>query len=143
MATAHFATALKTEILTAIQAKLDAGTEGAVIQFYTGTMAATIDTAIGAQVLLGTLQMPSVCTDSGGSLTASALTIGAITQDSSADATGVATWARISSKSGSTLTPVVDVDVSNSGGTGAIKLNTINIVELGPILMTSLVISMP
>ena len=37
---------------------------------------------------------------------------------------------------------VADFDVTNEAGTGAIKLNTVNIVQGGPIQMSALVISL-
>jgi hypothetical protein len=64
----------------------------------------------------------------------------AIAQDSSADATGTATWARIADSAGNT---VMDVNMSVTGGGGALQLNTTSIVSGGPILISSFVISVP
>ncbi|MNW17442.1 hypothetical protein D3C71_2166300 [compost metagenome] len=62
------------------------------------------------------------------------MTFDAITADTSADADGTATWARILDGDG---VAVVDVDVSNGAGTGVIKLNTVSIVAGGLIQITS------
>ena len=61
-----------------------------------------------------------------------------MTPSPAADATGTAAWARIADSNGSS---VMDIDVSATGGSGALQLNTTNIVIGGPILITSFVIS--
>lgn len=68
----------------------------------------------------------------------SVLTFSAITSDSSADATGVATWARILDCSDS---PIFDGDVSNLTGTGDIKLSNTSITAAGVVAITSAEIS--
>lgn len=134
MATVRFASTLKNNVLTPVQAAIDAGTTGGTIKIYSGTMPTTADTAITTQVLLGTLTYSKPC----GTIAAGALTMSAITQDSAADATGTAAWARIADSNGSSA---MDIDVSATGGSGALQLNTTNIVIGGPILITSFVIS--
>lgn len=114
---------------------LDAGAGPAGLLFYTGTQPAGPDTAVTSQTLLGTL----TCSDPAGSKAAGVITFSAITQDSAADATGAATWARLQDSDG---VAVADFDVTNEAGTGAIKLNTVNIVQGGPIQMSALVISL-
>lgn len=101
----------------------------ATCKIYTGTQATNADTALGAQVLLGTLTFanPAAAAASGG-----VLTFSAITQDTGADATGTATWARIATSGGTTI---FDCDVGTSGTT--IILNTTAIVIGGPILISS------
>ena len=121
-------------LATALIASLDDGSGSAVIEFYTGTVPATPLTAVTSQVLLGTL----TCSDPVGTATAGVVTFGTITQDSSADASGTATWARVRSPAGDA---VFDVDVSNGAGTGVIKLNTTTIVAGGPIQLTSFTIT--
>jgi hypothetical protein len=120
----------------AVIAQIDAGTGPATLKFYTGTMPATPETAIGAQVLLGTL----TCSDPSATTTAGVITFAAITQDSSADASGTAAWARLADSAG---VAVMDFDVTNTAGTGAIKINTTTIVSGGPIAMDSFTITMP
>lgn len=134
MATVHFAATVANAVLAPVMNAIDAGSAGGTIKIYNGAMPADADTAIGSQVLLGTLTFSVSC----GSITAKALTMATITQDSSADATGTATWARIADSAGTT---VMDIDCSITGGTGALQLNTTNIVQNGPILITSFVIS--
>ena len=140
MATTRLASSMKQALLQIINDAIDAGGAGSVLKFYTGSMPAGPDTAITTQTLLGTVTLPYPCASAPGSLTSTALTIGTITQDSEADASGVATWARIFARtSGDVLTAKVDVDVSNLGGTGVLQMNTVNFAAGGPILVKSLV----
>ena len=88
MAIIRFVTAVKNSALTTIKDAIDAGSGAGTIKFYTGTQPASPADAITSQVLLGTLTFSDPC----GSVSAGALTMSAITQDSSADATGTATW---------------------------------------------------
>ena len=134
MAIVRFAAAVANAVLAPVMDAIDAGATGGTIKIYTGTIPTDADTAIGTQVLLGTLTFATSC----GAIALKALTMAAITQDSSADATGTASWARIADSTGAT---VMDIDCSITGGTGALQLNTTSIVQNGPILVTSFVIS--
>ena len=92
-------------------ARLDALTtfagNGALLRIYDGSRPATGGTATNllAQLTLGSPMAPAA---SGG-----VLTLNAITQDSAADATGTATWARIVKSDGTTH--VCDLSVGTSG----------------------------
>ena len=134
MAIVHFAADLKNEVLTPIKNAIDAGGAAGTISIYSGTMPATVETALTTQVLLGTLTFAFSC----GTIAGGALTMDAITQDSAADATGTAAWARAVDSTGA---PVMDLNVTVTGGGGALTMNTTSIVAGGPILITSLVIS--
>lgn len=91
------------------------------LRIYDGTQAATADTAIGAQVLLAELRFNATFAPaaSGGVLTANA-----ITSDSSANATGTASWFRCLKSDGSTV--VMDGSVGTS--TSNLILATTSIV---------------
>lgn len=134
MATVHFATGLKNNVLAPISAAIDAGSGPGLIKIYSGTMPATVTTALTSQVLLATLTFADPC----GTITDGVLTMDAITQDASADATGIAAWARITDSNGNI---VMDINVSTTGGSGALQMNTTSIVAGGPVLITSFVIS--
>ena len=136
MATVRFTNALKTGVLTQIQNAIDAGSAGGTIKIYTGAIPTTADTAVTSQVLLGTLTFSETC----GVNASGSLTMAAITQDSAADNSGTATWARVADSSGNAF---VDIDVTTIGGGGALQLNTVNIVAGGPILVSSFVIYLP
>ena len=129
----NLAASLQTTILNDVQAAIDAGATGGLIKIYTGTIPSTPNTAITSQILLGTLTFATTS----GSIASQVFTAAAITSDTSADATGTATWARITDSDGN---PVMDCDVSTTTGTGAVKLNTTSIIQDGPIALTGLTI---
>lgn len=64
------------------------------------------------------------------------LTLNAITQDSSANATGTATWCRFTTSGG---TAQIDGSVTATGGGGDFQLTTISIVATQPVSCTSAV----
>lgn len=113
-------------------ADIAAGAGNATIAIYTGTPPASPAAAHGS-TLLGTL----TCSATPATQTDGTIAFNAITQDSAADASGTAAWARIYDGDG---TGVLDLDVSNEAGDGAVKLNTTTIVAGGPIALSSLVI---
>lgn len=136
MAIVRFVNSVKNAVLTPLKDAIDAGSGAGTIKIYTGTQPTLASDAVTTQTLLGTLTFSDPC----GTVATGALTMSAITQDSSADATGTATWARIADSAGNT---VMDVNVSATGGGGALQLNTTSIVSGGPILISSFVISVP
>jgi hypothetical protein len=136
MAIVRIATTLKNSMLTPVKDAIDAGSGAGTIKVYTSPMATLPSDAIAAQVLLGTLTFsdPSGASASGGVFTASA-----ITQDSSADATGTAAWARIADSTG---TVVMDVDITATGGGGSMQMNTTSVVIGGPLLISALTVTL-
>ena len=136
MATIRFVNTVKTSALDTIKTAIDAGAGAGTIKVYTGTQPTTAADAIVAQVLLGTLTFSDPC----GTTASGTLTMSAITQDSAADATGTATWARIADSTGAT---VCDVDVTATGGGGTLQFNTTSFVINGPILISSFTITVP
>ena len=114
---------------------IDAGAGAGSLKIYDGTIPTNANTAIGAQVLLATLTFsdPAFGAASNGVATASA-----ITSDSSADATGTATWARIADSNGNT---VMDVTVGTSGED--INFNTVSFVSGATIAISSLTYTQP
>jgi hypothetical protein len=114
-------------------ARLDAITTFAggscLLRIYDGSRPATGGTAttLLAELTCNATFAPSA---SGGTLT-----LNAITQDSSANATGTATWARIVKSDGTTH--VLDCSVGTSGAD--INLNTTSIVSGAAVSITSAV----
>jgi hypothetical protein len=92
---------------------------------------ATVDTAIGSQVLLAELRFAATAA---ASTTDGVITFDAITADASADATGTATWFRAFKADGTTA--VWDGSVSTTGAT--LNLNTTAIVTGAAVSITSL-----
>jgi hypothetical protein len=104
------------------------------IEFYTGTMPAKPESApAGGNTKLGTC----TCSITSGVVASGVYTFSAITMDSSADATGTATWARVRDGAGNAC---FDVDVSVTGGTGTVQMPTTSIVSGGPIAFNSFTI---
>lgn len=106
-----------------------------LIDVYDGTQPAGPGTAVTSQVKLGTLTCsatPAPATSSG------VITFNAITQDSSADATGTASWYRLKTSGG---TAIVDGSVGTSNAD--LVLNTVSIVSGGPITCSSFTYTMP
>jgi hypothetical protein len=103
-----FADALRNSQLDEITADIDAGSGAGLIRIYDGTRPAT-GAAITTQTLLATLTLsdPSFPAASSGSMTANS-----ITDDSSADATGTASWFRVVDSDSNF---VMDGDVGTSG----------------------------
>lgn len=117
-------------------ARLDAFT--ALINAGSGTATGILEIwTSGTTTLLGTLTFsnPAFPAASSGSATASA-----ITQDSSADATGTAAIFLVKNRSG---TEVFRGTITATGGGGDLQLNTVSIVSGGPIQVTSFVLSEP
>ncbi len=114
---ARFAVARRNELLDALTNELNSG----VINIYSGTRPANADTALAGNTLLAQLTLNAT---SAGAAASGVWTANAITSDSSADATGTATFARIFQSNGSTA--VVDVSVGTSGT--ELIINTVSIV---------------
>lgn len=90
------------------------------LRIYDGTQAATADTAVGAQVLLAELRFSATAF---GAASAGVATANAITQDSSANATGTASWYRCLKSNGTS--PVEDGSVGTA--TSNLILNSVAI----------------
>ena len=129
-------TAVRQAFAVAFIAELDADTDPAYLEFYTGTKPAGPGTAITDQVLLGT----ATCSATSATATGGVVTFNAITQDGAADASGTTTWARLKDGAGVAHS---DYDVTNTAGAGPLKANTTTIVEGGPIVVESFTVTMP
>lgn len=129
MALIGYAVALRTARMTAVRDALDAGPAAGTLKFYGGTRPST-GSAISTQTLLATLAFSDPC----GTVSNGVLTFSAISPDTSADATGTATWARGADSTGAF---VVDMDVGPTGSGAAIQLNNVNLVAGGEVSITS------
>lgn len=127
--TMKFSPALRNNRAEQIIDAIDADTNPGTIKFYTGPQPAT-GAAITSQTLLGTLTFskPSA------TATAGVITFDEITEDSEADASGTAAWARIADGAGAF---VMDVSVGATGSGATVIMNTTGIVAGGPIRITS------
>jgi hypothetical protein len=101
------------------------------LRLYDGTQAATADTALGAQVLLAELTFGNPAF---GAASAGVATANAITQDSSANATGTCTWFRVVKSD--TTTVLFDGSVGTSAAN--LNLNSVAISSGAAVQVTSL-----
>ncbi len=125
-----YSTTLRNTQLDAIDTAVNAGTGAGLLRIYDGTRPATGGTAT---TLLAELTMSDPAF---GAAAAGVLTASAITSDTSANATGTATWFRLVD---SDANFVVDGDVGTSGSD--LNLNTTAIVTGGTVQVTSFVIT--
>lgn len=93
---------------------LTASAASGKLRIYSGSQPADADASIGAATLLAELTMNATAFGSATSTasTNSVLTANAITQDSSADATGTAAWFRLWQSNGTT--PILDGTVGTA-----------------------------
>lgn len=124
----------RTAIATALRTAWDVGAGPVTLEIYDGAMPATPSTALAGQVKLGTL----TCSRPLGTEAAGVLTFSAITQDDQADASGTAAWARLVDGAG---VPRALFDVTNTAGAGVVKMNTVTIVQGGPIRVDSFTVT--
>lgn len=134
MAVFNVTQAISSSLATVLLNAVDNDAAPGYIEFYTGTMPAKPETAPGGgNTKLGTC----LCSTTSGSVASGVYTFSTITMDSSADATGTATWARVRDGAGNAC---FDVDVSVTGGTGTVQMPMTSIVAGGPIAFNSFTI---
>lgn len=122
-------TALRNDRLQKIIDRIDAGTGAGKVRIYNGTRPAT---GGAATTLLAELTLSDPC----GTINTGVLTFSAITNDSAADATGTATWARILDSDNNF---VMDMNVSTSGA--ELNFATVSFVANAIISITSFAIT--
>lgn len=129
-------TAIRNAVANVIVDALDAGTGPGTIKIYTGSQPASANNA-ATGTLLGTLTLsdPAFGDAANGSAAA-----GAITGDTSADATGTAGWFRAADSDGTT---VIDGSVSATGGGGDLQLDSVSIIAGGTINVTGWTVTAP
>jgi hypothetical protein len=128
MALAYDTTSIRNAMLDAITTRAGAN---ALLRIYDGTRPARGGTAttLLAELTCGATFAPAA--------SAGVLTLNAIAQDPSANASGTATWFRIVQSGGSNF--VLDGDVGTSGSD--LNLTTTTIVSGQPVSVTSFVIT--
>jgi len=117
----------------------DAGSGAATVKLYDGVVPANADTALSGNTLLATLTMSDPAfagaADVGGSARATA---NAITDDSSADATGTASFFRCQDSDA-----LVVMQGAVGSGSGELDLNTTSIVSGAAVSITSFTVTLP
>jgi hypothetical protein len=127
-----YSTTLRNAQLDAIDDAMNAGSAGATLKIYSGTRPAT-GAALSGNTLLATLTFSTTAfgAASGGSITAAS-----ITSDSTADATGTASFFRIED---SDSTFIMDGDCGTSGSD--LNLDTTSISAGATVSISSFVIT--
>lgn len=132
-----FAANTANAMLDIIKTRIDLGSGAGTIKIYDGTPPANAGAALSSNNLLATL----TCSDpSAPSAASKTLTLSSITQDSSADATGTATFFRMLD---SDANVVLQGSVTAVGGGGDLQMNTVSIVSGGPVQITSCAFTLP
>ena len=125
-----FTTALRSTIAQAIVDAMANGTTSTpMIEIYDGTMPGSMGGSITDNLLAELAMTNAAATQAGG-----VVTLDTITNDSSANASGTAGWARILDRDGA---EVIYLTVSGSGGGGDLELNTVSITSGSPVAITS------
>lgn len=107
------------------------------IRIYNGSKPTNVGDALSGQTLLAELRFNATAF---GAASGGVLTANAVTPDSSADATGTATWARYLKSDGTTILGDGEVGV---GGTFNIQLPSTSIVAGIQVSITSLTVTLP
>ena len=136
MANVRLANAPQQAAMDAVVDLIDAGAGAGTINIYDGTQPADANTAVSTQTLLATLTFSDPAF--GATSTAGVATASAITEDSSANATGTASWARILDSNSAVI---FDCDVGTTGTT--IILNSVSITIGGTVSITSFTMTHP
>ncbi len=123
----------------AVVDRLDAGAGAGYIEIRTGTQPASAGTAASG-TLLGTLVLSDPAFGAATTASPAVATASAITDDSTADASGTAGWFRAYD---SNAVAVVDGNITATAGGGDMELDDTTIVAGGVIAVSSWTISMP
>jgi hypothetical protein len=134
MANIRIAAAARNAMLDALVARMNLGSGAATLKIYSGAQPANGDAAESG-TLLATLTFSDPAAPGA---SAGVITFDAITEDSSADASNTATWARVEDSDGNN---VFDGDVNSAGA--LINLNTTSVVAGGPVRINSFTITLP
>lgn len=118
---------------------LGSGVAAAHLLIYSGAVPTDADTALGAQVLLADLAMSNPAFGAAADTAPGAsATAGAISDDTSANATGTASFARIVDRDGTVV-----LQLTVGAGSGELQLNTVSLVINALVRVTALVITHP
>ena len=126
----------RTELAQTLISKIDAGGVAGILRIYDGVQPTNPDIPISSQNVLSEHSLSYPC----GTAANGIITFGPIAEDSFANATGTAVWARIFDSTGKA---VADASITQIGGGGDLQMNTVNIVINGPIRFSSLQWTMP
>ena len=135
-----------TEAITCCNAIVDSADVGVtqanpVLRIYSGSVPGLVDDALGAQVILAELNMTNPAFGAAVDIAPGArATANAISDDTSANATGTASFFRIFDRQ-ATAKAVIQGSVSATGGGGVLELNSTAIQSGAIVRVTSLTIT--
>jgi hypothetical protein len=129
-------TRLSTTVVNAQANAQGALANGGLVDIYDGTRPANANTAVGSQVRLARLALAATAF---ATAVAGVITANAITADTSADASGNASWFRIFASNGTT--PLWDGEVGTA--TADLILNRLDITSGANVSITSLTHTVP
>lgn len=137
MANTKISNAIAQTMLTELSTSLNSG----ILRIYDSTQPADVDTAIGAQTLLAELTINTTAFTISDAAPGALATANAVTPDSDANATGSASWFRAFDSAGTIA--IIDGDVSNTGGAGDLKLDSVAIDTSDTVNVNSWTITLP
>jgi hypothetical protein len=108
------------------------------LRVYSGTRPTDANTALSGNTLLAELRFNATAFPAA---SAGVLTANAITSDSSADATGTASFVRCFESDGTTV--ICDLSVSATGGGGEVQFSTLSFVSGVTVSISSMTITAP
>ena len=108
------------------------------VRIYDGSQPANANTAVSTQTLLAELRFGATAF---GAASAGTATANAITADSSANATGTASWFRVLKSDGTSV--LWDGTVGLDSGTFDLELNTVSIVSGATVTITAMTFTHP
>lgn len=140
MAVFNISNAAAIAAVNAVTATMNTGGAGSV-RIYNGTAPTDTDTALSGNTLLAHLTLSATAFPTAVDIAPGArATANAITDDSSADATGTASFFRVLNGAG---TAICQGDATATGGGGTMQLNTVSIVASAAVGISSFTITLP
>lgn len=136
--TINISTDLRNRACNVMVDAIDEGTttSNGYLEIRTGTKPTTPQNAVTG-ILLATLNFSPIAF---GNSAFGAATANTITNDTSIDATGTATWFRVYNRDN---TAILDGDITLTGGGGDIEFDSVSFVQGGMVIITSLIGVMP
>ncbi len=139
MATTIISNTLARKIVDAAAAAVDAGSgANGKLVIYSGSVPAQCDTALGAQVALVTFNLPKPAYGAAAEVGDSAVATANAISVATAAAGGTATFYRIFDTDGKA---VIQGDVTDTNGTGSLKISTTAIVQGIDVTVVSLTLT--
>lgn len=127
-------------MVNAAAAAVDGGAAGGKLAIYGGAQPTNPDTAVGAQPLLVEFELGDPSFAGGVDGVSGATATGTPVDPVPATATGTATWFRITDSDGDA---VMDGDVTDTAGSGALKVSSTSIIEDIDVSIVSMTFTMP